>query len=671
MRRDALAAGKGESAVNVERLRSQTTEMNQELRVLFLEDSPSDTELITRELRKEGREVAAMRVETEPDFLRQLQEFKPDLVLAEYALPACGGLSALKATRQMCPEVPFIFVANTAGEEVATEARRHGATDFVSKQQLSRLGPAVRRSLREVGHAARLATGEPWLRDPEELYRSVVENLPLYLYRKDATGRFTFVNQRLCELWATPLPQVLGRSAPDFLPAHLAEPSQNDDRHVRETGQVRETTEEHHLPGGRTLSVRIVRTPLRDARGNVVGVQAVFWDITGHRQLEEQLRQAQKIEAVGRLAAGIAHDFNNVLTLIQGYTQLLLTRSELDEETRQMLKEIFLAGDQAARLSRQLLTFSRKEAMHRQVLNLNELVRGLAGMLARIIGEHIKLHCDCAAPSPGIQADPGLMEQLIMNLALNARDAMSQGGDLRLETQTVSLDAVHAERHPEARAGDFVCLTVRDTGQGMASEIMDHLFEPFFTTKAPGRGTGLGLATVYGIARQHEGWVEVESQLGVGTTIRVFLPLVPLPAARLSAATPAEKEVQGGTETVLLVEDEPAVRSLAKQVLEQYGYRVLEAVSGAEALKVWEEHSGSIEVLLTDVVMPDGMTGRELAERLRTQKPELRLIFTSGYSREVTGLDTVFVRRETAHFLEKPYRPKALAQTIRRALDGK
>jgi CheY-like chemotaxis protein len=375
------------------------------------------------------------------------------------------------------------------------------------------------------------------------------------------------------------------------------------------------------------------------------------------------------MEAIGRLAAGIAHDFNNVLTLIQGYTQLLLTRNELDEETKQMLTGIFLAGDQAARLSRQLLTFSRQKAAHRELLNLNELVHGLAGMLAHIIGDHIKLHCDCAAPLPGLQADPGMMEQLIMNLVLNARDAMSQGGDLYLGTQTVNLDAVYAERHPEAKAGDFVCLTVRDTGQGMPPEIMAHAFEPFFTTKEPGKGTGLGLATVYGIAKQHEGWVEVESRVGVGTTFKVFLPSVPLPAARLSAA-PAEKEVRGGNETVLLVEDEPAVRALAKRVLEQYGYRVLDAVSGAQALKVWQEHAGRIDVLLTDVVMPDGVTGRELAAQLRTQKRELRIIFTSGYSPELTGLDTVFVRRETAHFLEKPYRPQALAQVIRRALDG-
>jgi CheY-like chemotaxis protein len=375
-------------------------------------------------------------------------------------------------------------------------------------------------------------------------------------------------------------------------------------------------------------------------------------------------------EAVGRLAAGIAHDFNNVLTLIQGYTQLLLTRGDLNDGTKQMLKEIFIAGDHAARLSRRLLTFSRSETAHRRVLNLNELLRGLVRMLGHIIGESVRLSCDCAAPSPGVLADAGLMEQLIMNLALNARDAMPRGGELRLGTDNLSFDASYAETHPETRAGEFVCLTVQDTGQGMAPEVLAHVFEPFFTTKEPGKGTGLGLATVYGIVRQHAGWVDVHTCVRVGTTFRVFLPLVPLPAARLSAAAPAEQEVRGGTETVLLVEDEPAVRTLAKQALERYGYRVREAISGAQALKVWQEHAGNIDVLLTDVVMPDGMTGRELAERLRAERPELRLILTSGYGREVTGLDTVFVQRETAHFLEKPYHPKALAQVIRRALDG-
>jgi CheY-like chemotaxis protein len=285
------------------------------------------------------------------------------------------------------------------------------------------------------------------------------------------------------------------------------------------------------------------------------------------------------------------------------------------------------ASERAANLTRQLLTFSRKQVMQPQPLALNEVFANLTKRLNRAISENIDLQCHYEALLPYVQADPGMMEQVILNLVANARDAMPQGGQLRVATEQVTLDEAHARVNPEARAGEFVCLSVSDTGTGIAPEVLPRIFEPFFTTKEVGKGTGLGLATVYGIIKQHQGWLEVSSQLGEGSTFKVFLPAIPTPV-RLAAAA----EVRGGNETILLVEDEPALRLMTRRLLERKGYRIREATDGQEALEVWQSHAGEISLLLTDIIMPGEMTGRELAERLWRQRPGLKVIFTSGYT---------------------------------------
>ena len=391
-------------------------------------------------------------------------------------------------------------------------------------------------------------------------------------------------------------------------------------------------------------------------------------DITDRLNLEAQLRQSQKMESIGQLAAGVAHDFNNMLTVIQGHSGMMLARTNLPPELLDCAQAIFFAAERAAGLTRQLLMFSRKNVMKPKPLDLRKVVSDLSKMLKRLLGETVTLEFNPPPELPLVQADTGMVEQVIMNLVVNARDAMPKGGTLTISADPVELNDAYVQTHPEARLGAFVCLRVCDSGCGMDPATKARIFEPFFTTKDIGKGTGLGLATVYGIVKQHEGWIEVSSEVGQGSTFNVFFPAssepVKAPPPEPSLAAP----VRGGHETILVVEDEPVLRDMAHLILQDCGYHVLEAGSGAEALQVWERNSGSIDLVLSDVVMPGGMSGRELAERLLASRPQLRIIFTSGYNVEETNTD--FFRRDGAAFLPKPYTRGDLAKAVRECLDN-
>ncbi len=406
---------------------------------------------------------------------------------------------------------------------------------------------------------------------------------------------------------------------------------------------------------------------VRDAHGRVFYFEGSVEDITKRLDLEAQLRHSQKMESVGQLAAGVAHDFNNVLTIIKGHADLLLATTDLPAEYSASLEKISSAADRAANLTRQLLTFSRRQVMQPEVLDLNEVIRNVARMLERTLGANIGIRLDPGSDLPAIRADAGMLEQTLMNLAVNARDAMPKGGELFIRSTATEITQARAQQNPEARVGRFVCLTVADTGAGMDAQVLGRIFEPFFTTKEVGKGTGLGLATVYGIVKLHRGWIEVSSEVNKGSAFNVFLPATPKPA-HTPSAKPKEMEIRGGNEGLLLVEDEAELRALARQVLEYYGYRVFEAGTGAEALKLWPRHAQEIDLLLTDMVMPEGLSGWELAGKLRAERPDLKVICASGYS--VDLLNKQMEAPVGYRFLQKPFKPQMLAMTVRECLDA-
>jgi signal transduction histidine kinase/ActR/RegA family two-component response regulator len=384
------------------------------------------------------------------------------------------------------------------------------------------------------------------------------------------------------------------------------------------------------------------------------------------RDIEQQLQQAQKLEAVGRLAGGISHDFNNILTAILGYSDLTLQRLLEGDPLKRNLLEIRRASERAAALTRQLLAFSRKQVLQPIVLDLNSVVLDLERMLARMIGEDIHLRTTLNHQLGNVKADPGQMEQVIMNLVVNARDAMPDGGKLTIETDNVILDEAYAQRHLSVSPGPYIMLAISDTGTGMPADIQEHLFEPFFTTKEAGKGTGLGLSTVYGIIKQSGGNIWVYSEIGKGTTFKIYLPRVDEPAEKYTTGG-LPREIPRGTETILLVEDSDVVRALAHEVLETSGFRVFEAPDPESAIAICERHTGSIDLLLTDLVMP-GMGGTEMSAVLRRVKPRMRVLFMSGYTAE--AIVNHGILEGGLNFIQKPFTPDALVLKVREVLDA-
>lgn len=527
--------------------------------------------------------------------------------------------------------------------------------------------PALLLHVRDISERKR---AEEALKGSENRFHSVWENSVDGMRLTDENGTIVAVNAAFCKLVEMEREQLEGQPFTVMYPEN-DEPEKRMSVYLqrfRDRATPNRIQRKLTFRSGKTVELEGANSFV-ESRGQRTLLLGLFRDITEHKRLEEQLRQSQKMDAIGQLAGGVAHDFNNILTVIQGHSSLLRGSATQEGQLSGSAEQICQAAERAAGLTRQLLTFSRRQMMQPKPLDLNLVVSNLTKMLGRILGEDIALQFNYSPNLPVVHADAGMIEQILLNLAVNSRDAMPSGGQLSIRTKVVDLYNDALKAHPEGREGEFVCLSVTDTGCGIEAATLPHIFEPFFTTKAVGKGTGLGLATVYGIIKQHLGWVEVESEVGNGTTFHVFLPCL----AEASAVSPGDATTdeapRGGDETILVVEDEAPVRDLVCRVLKGAGYEVVEASTGLEALKIWHSRKDKIDLLLTDIVMPDGMTGRDLAEQIQAQKPGMKAIFTSGYSADIVGKD--FIIQEGLNFLQKPYMPQKLTRAIRTCLDGK
>jgi PAS domain S-box-containing protein len=662
--------------------------MSQRLKIIHLEDDPNDAELIHESLKQGGIEADVECMSTQAEFEQAIETRSADIILSDFALPQFDGLSALAMVQRVTPETPFILVSGTLGEEAAVESLRGGATDYVLKTRLHRLPSAVQRAVEESHERARLRATENELERERRFLLALLDSLESGVVACDENGILTLFNRATRELHGLPEEPL----HPEQWASHYSlmrpdgkTPLPHSEIPLFRALQGEHLNHEELTIARRDKSVRVVVAsgqPIVDEHGTKLGAVVALRDITEQRSLERQLRQSQRMEAMGRLAAGIAHDFNNLLTVINGFCDLARSRHADEDPTAMDLDEIARAGERAADLTRQLLAFSRQQVLAPQLLDLNGIVGELEKMLKRLIGADIELIVRPAKSLDRIHADAGQMQQVLLNLVVNARDAMPQGGLITIETDMLEVDArgmnlAHSasgtaqpvpgplSRTPDVPAGLYVALTISDTGYGMDADTCSRIFEPFFTTKEPGRGTGLGLSTVHGIVSQSGGHVAVHSEVGMGARFRVYLPRV---EAVVEPVRPKVSAPTGGHETILAVDDDPVLLRLVSQILTLRGYSVLQAGSGQAALALLADPERKIDALVTDVVMP-GLSGREVAERLVVLRPDLPILFMSGYLADNVGQLEALMGPRVA-FVQKPFTPEGLAGRLRDVLDG-
>jgi two-component system, cell cycle sensor histidine kinase and response regulator CckA len=765
--------------------------MPEVLHVLLIEDVAEDAELVVRNLTGSGIKVESKRVTTPDDLRKALAQHSWDIIISDYSSNEFSGLRALHVVRECDRDTPLIFISKSIGEEIAIAALKHGAQDYLHKDKLKRLLPAVQREVSKArenkAYLDERERAESILRASEAKFRTLIENSSDGFLIFDLNLRIKYCSASVKRLVGWEADELLDSLGPAFVHPEdleipesvfrqvMTEPNELARfrlrvRHKDETWRLVEGTVSNQLNdpsiNGLVLNFRDVteaasaktalqksqerfskalrsspvaisisrlhdrvyldanpaflkmfgytleefigrsadelnlwvepqlrtaliqnlqassdippletkfRTKSGEVRDVVVVADIIDWDgipcllgitqdVTHTKRLEEQYRQAQKMEAVGRLAGGIAHDFNNLLMVMGASTELMNSSRGDNDKLDKYSRQIKDAVDKAARLTRQLLAFSRQQVLQPTVLDLNTIIKDISAMVARLLGEDIKVKLHLT-PSLGlVEADRGQIEQVIMNLAVNSRDAMPDGGELTIATTNVELSSDYVGMHKaEILPGSYVMFSISDNGTGMTTETQSHLFEPFFTTKELGKGTGLGLATVYGIVKQSNGWIWPYSELGHGTTFHLYLPRVHKPIAVPKPTGPVVS--LEGTETILFVEDEESLRQVVGEYLRKKGYKVIEALDGPSALEASENESGKIHALVTDLIMP-GFGGLKLAELLAVKRPDIRVVYISGYTDRTVGIEAV----KTASYLQKPFSLQALGRLLRSLL---
>ncbi len=639
--------------------------MTRRIRILHVEDDPLDAELVAAALQEHGVIGDVVRVADESSVREALERGGFDVILSDFTMPTQDGTGVLSIARNLAPEVPFIFVSGTIGEERAVNALRAGATDYILKDRLSRLGPAVARALRESQLVAERRRAEEELRGMHARLQRLLAVSPAVIYSAEAQGmpRITYVSENVRTRFGYDPREIVEDPRfwmeavhPDDRARALSSDSAYDMYRLRHKDGTWRWVEDH-------------RTLVKDTQGSQ---RVGSWlDVTRRREdeeerarLEARVEQAQRLESIGSLAGGIAHDFNNILMVVLGSCDVLLQKLPPDDASRYEVEEIKKAGGRAAALTRQLLTFSRKQETVPREMDPCAAVRNLAKMLERLIGEHNRIELELDPRAGRICCDFSQFDQIMVNLVVNARDAMPSGGVIRISVKHVGQPDAAPLSGPEP--GDQVCITVSDSGVGIPRENLGRIFDPFFTTKPKGKGTGLGLSTVYGAVTQNKGRIDVESTPGVGTAFRILFPAISSPASP-EAASGREDHAAARGETILLVEDDSAVRRVAAIMLRQAGYAVIEASCGGDALVRFKEHGEAITMMLTDMIMP-GMGGAALAEQVRGIRPGLKILFCTGYTED-------FVRpsggAEPAHrMINKPFTRTELLEAVRAVLDS-
>lgn len=638
-------------------------------RVLVVEDNVGLRRLIRKRLEREEYDVIV--VETGEEAIRELLEYPETILLLDYKLPDMNGRELIQYLLEKGRTVPFIIMTGHGDERVAVEMMKLGARDYLVKDHslLEVLPQVLGQVFSQVSTEKKLTEVSKKLVESEErfkvLFNSGTDAIFVQDFRGGGAGRFIEVNEIACDRLAYSRDQLLSmemsqiESFSDIIDVDQVQKTLREKKYLLyETVQV--------ARDGRQIPVEN-NAQVMDLNGRPA-ILCISRDITQRKQLEDQLRQAQKMDAIGKLAGGVAHDFNNLLTAIMGYSDLLLVKMREENPFREVVHEIKKAGERAASLTRQLLAFSRKQVLKPTVVDLNLVVNGMGKMLKRIIGEDLRLTTQLEPDVRNIRADFSQVEQVLLNLAVNAADAMAtrtSSGILTIKTENKAIDETLTNVMPHSRPGHFVCLSVSDNGSGIDKKLLPHIFEPFFTTKTT--GTGLGLSVVYGIINQHNGWINVYSEKGEGTTFRIYFPVLPGEEEKGGEGEVILQEYIGNGERVLLVEDEDGVRNVAKKVLSDYGYTVFDAESVARSMEITGKEKGRFDLIASDIVLPDG-NGIDLTEEICSQYPEIKVLLTSGYADHRAHWEEVV--KKGIPFMQKPYSLLDLLKNVKEVLEG-
>jgi PAS domain S-box-containing protein len=640
--------------------------MDKSVRILIVEDLPTDAELAEREIRKALESCVFRLTDERGGFLEAIESFQPDIIVSDYRMPRFDGLTALKLARERVPLTPFIVLTSAINEDTAVECMKAGASDYVIKEHVKRLGQAVIHALEESRLNRQRRAAEEALRESEERYRLLFQhaNDAIFLVSPE-TRRIIDCNEKAGELVGHGLAELQQMTLDRLYPTDEQDRVEEYLATLAGKGSVSAMSGMHFLrkDGGLVdIEVSGVRLRVSDKAVNL----SVVRDVTEQKRameekakLELQLIHAQKLESVGRLAGGVAHDFNNMLSVILGYAEIIKSRLPLDDPILANILEIERAAAQSREITRQLLAFSRKQIITPKSLALNEHITETKKTLSRLIGEDMELSFHPGQDLWTIKFDPSQLDQILMNLVVNARDAMPNGGRATIETANVCIDGTYCSKHYFFTPGEYVLLEVSDEGIGMDEATLSHIFEPFFTTKEVGRGTGLGLATVYGIVKQNGGFINVYSEPGQGATFKIYFPrTIAEEAPKQTTAGP----ISPGSGSVLLVEDSEQVRRLIEEILDAIGYSVVAVERPSQALSLFEREGADFDLLITDVVMPE-MNGVELRDRITALKPGIKVLFMSGYTANIIAHRGVL--RDGVHFIQKPFSMRDIARKIR------
>ena len=631
----------------------------QKIETLLIEDNPVDARLV-REALRNTPDIKLHIKDSFASAMEFLASQKLDAVLLDLRLPDSQGLASLKSLVKDYPDMPIIVLTGDDDGKLAEDAIRLGAQDYLIK-------PVIMEGMleRTLHFAIERKQFEKSLRERDIRYMQLHESMMDGFFHVDMQGRFVHWNSAFESMLAYSKKELSQLTDRELTPGKWQPfDAKIIDEQILPRGYSDVYEKEFYSKEGIALAVELRTSLLRDLAGMPSGMWSIVRNLTDRKLLQRQFLQSQKMEGIGRLAGGIAHDFNNLLTVILGNCQLLLESSPPDDPGRFEIEQIRDAGERAASLTSKLLAFSRKQMLQSKIFNINDLIKDSSKLLRRLIGEDIELVTILAPDLACIKADVTQIEQIVFNLAVNSRDAMPHGGKLEFETANVEMDELFIKKHLGSRLGKYVMLAMRDTGTGMDTETQNHIFEPFFTTKEMGKGTGLGLATVYGIVKQSNGYIAIDSELGKGTSVCIYLPRVDEPADRERKIAPAETD---GSGVILLVEDSDDVRQFAVRCLEIRGYTVFEARDAISALAIAEKLGGQIDLLITDMILPKGLNGLETANQLRSRYPKIKMLLISGYSEQLVSKE---LSSPELKILPKPFSAQQLALAAKEVLQG-